>query len=477
MALIPEPSDWSPPERFDGFVVERPLGAGGMGRVFVGRDESLDRPVALKFIASEAPEPAERQRFLVEARAIARLSHPNVVGVYRIGEAGGVPYIAYELVSGQSLDRLARPLSWPVVLRLAAPFARGLEAAHAAGVLHRDIKLANVVLSERGEVKLIDFGLAKVQGLALVSADVAAPPAGAAANASSSFGAITSPKAETQGSRGLTRPGTVMGTPAYIAPEVWRGEPATARSDIFALGLVLYELLAGRLPHAGLDADRTGRYLVDNDVPPLRSVSPEIPESFAALVDRCVRRMPVQRYADATELRAELEQLQLVFLPASAGVDRIHIEPDRLAVAQSMSRIRDRLGELTERLYARMFELAPEIRALFPEDMGPQRQKLAHMLQLCVDGLGEPERLVPVLEDLGHRHRAYGVSEAHFDVLGRALQDALASLDDAWNAELERAWTRAFAFITSAMRRGLVSEAVTVVSGERATQPRGPAGE
>src|SRR4051812_42379183 len=153
---------WEPPAELDGFRVVRHLGRGGMGTVYLGHDDVLDRPVALKFLAAADPSAPARDRFLIEARAIARLQHPNVVGIYRVGEVSGRPYLAYELISGQSLDELPRPVPWPRALEVVLGIARGLSAAHRRDVLHRDIKPANVMLSDSGEVKLLDFGLAKL---------------------------------------------------------------------------------------------------------------------------------------------------------------------------------------------------------------------------------------------------------------------------------------------------------------------------
>src|SRR5262245_44633422 len=135
-----------PPAEFDGFRVVRALGRGGMGTVYLGHDTMLDRPVALKFIASPTPDQRARERFLLEARALARLQHPNVVGVYRIGEIDGRPYLAYEFVDGRALHLEAVPMTWRRALTIAVAVARGLAAAHRRGILHRDVKPANIVL-------------------------------------------------------------------------------------------------------------------------------------------------------------------------------------------------------------------------------------------------------------------------------------------------------------------------------------------
>ncbi|MCA9636439.1 MAG: serine/threonine protein kinase, partial [Myxococcales bacterium] len=154
--------DWSPPEEFDEYRLVRPLGRGSMGQVFLAQDRVLDRPVAIKFISSLTASENERERFLVEARAAARLHHPNIMAIYRVGELEGNPYLVCEYIHGKSLSELDLPLSWQQVHKLAIGLARGLANAHRHGVLHRDIKLANVMVDDNGEVKILDFSLAKL---------------------------------------------------------------------------------------------------------------------------------------------------------------------------------------------------------------------------------------------------------------------------------------------------------------------------
>ena len=452
--------EWSgPPASFDQFVIERELGKGGMGRVFRARDTTLDRPVALKFIAAADPSAQARARFLVEARAIAKLSHPNVVAVYRVGEVQERPYIAYEFVSGQSLDRLTLPLPWETTLRLAVGLAAGLDAAHREGILHRDIKPSNVVLSERGEIKLLDFGLAKLKGVIDESPEPELQPA------PSVPGGEPRAKSITAQTRNITRQGTIMGTPAYLAPELWWGEAASPRSDIWALGLVLHELLIGTLPHAALEGERMTFAIVERDMPSVHKLRPEVPASLSDIIDRCLRREASERFPSATELAKALDEVRTVFLPLTGALGAVQLEPERLAVAASLARMSSRMRTLTKRLYERLFAEHPALRVLFPDDLSALQDKLAHALNLSIDGLADPERLAPVLEDLGRRHARYGVVGEHFDALRIALLGALEEVDAAdWNPTLERGWKRAYAFISGAMRRGLVVEQKTVMS-------------
>ncbi len=451
---------WVPPSGFDQFTVLRPLGRGGMGHVYLGRDRALDRLVALKFISSRHPSDAVRERFLVEARAIARLSHPNVVSVFSIGEVAGRPYIAYEFVSGNSLDRIALPLAWQVALRLAVGAARGLEGAHREGILHRDLKPGNIILSERGEVKLLDFGLAKLDESPRLASSEPIP--------------VAAYDVEPEGNTvdALTRPGALMGTPAYMAPELWCGEPASQRTDVFALGLVFYELIAGKLPHGGFPSAEIARRLVEEDLPPVRSFAPELPESLGAVIDRAVRRDPAERFPSAAELRSALEEIQKIFLPTQSGAEPI--DKARLAVAASFYRVREQGDAFISSIYERLFAIEPAARALFPSDLSAQRQKLLHMFGLVLGAIAEPERLAPVLEDLGRRHLHYSVEPQHFRALEKALLGALEAHDAAWNDDVARGWQRSFSFIESAMTRGMSSEHNTVLTDDSGSLRRKP---
>ena len=288
-----------------------------MGQVYVGHDTLLDRPVAIKFIASVDPGRVERERFLVEARAIARLQHPNVVAIYRVGEIDGRPYLVYELVRGQSLDRIPVPLDWQLMLKLGIRLSRGLAAAHRRNVLHRDIKAANAVLAADGEVKLLDFGLAKLlDGVAridwLAMADVAPPRA---SSPSPDQTPVLEPADDISIARSrpsaleLTAPGAPMGTPVYMAPEIWKGDRATMRSDVYSMGVLLYYLCVGRPPHEADSVAELGARVTSVDAPALEQHVSGIDPGFAAVVNRCLARDPARRPASGDELREALERL------------------------------------------------------------------------------------------------------------------------------------------------------------------------
>lgn len=269
---------WVPPTEFDEFRLLRQLGHGGMGVVHLAHDVSLDRLVAIKFIDTKMPEEWARERFQIEARAIARLQHPNVVTLFRIGKIQEHPYLVSEYIIGQSLDALPRPLPWRRVLGIGVGLARGLVAAHRQGVLHRDLKPSNALLSRDGEVKLLDFGLAELVDAA----------------------------------QSRTGKRTIVGTPGYMAPEILLGASATPQSDIYALGLILKELCT-----TSKDADNEASTLstLSQDAPAPRAAelsSPfpsDIDPAFVALIERCLALNPAGRYASAEALREELERL------------------------------------------------------------------------------------------------------------------------------------------------------------------------
>jgi formylglycine-generating enzyme required for sulfatase activity/predicted Ser/Thr protein kinase len=281
---------WTPPAQVDEFLLERPLGRGGMGVVYLAYDTSLQRQVAVKFIADSQPKPWIQESFENEALVLAQIQHPNVVQVFRAGKVQGHPFIASEYISGSSLAELALPIPWRQALGLGLGLVRGLTAAHRRGVLHRDLKPSNILVTEAGEVKLLDFGLAE-----------RLEPEPDAAQSSSRV---------------------LAGTLAYMAPELLTGAPASVRSDIYALGLVLRELCTGVPP-------RSDTARVTEPEPPPAGHTPLLDPDFAAIIERCCARDPEARFASVEALGEALERLARAVepMPLAAGNPYRGLEP------------------------------------------------------------------------------------------------------------------------------------------------------
>jgi Leucine-rich repeat (LRR) protein len=267
--------------RLGPYRARRVLGAGGMGVVFLAEDVGLKRHVALKVMKPEAAaKPGARERFLREARAAAALEHENVVTIYQVGEEGGVPFIAMQWLKGQSLEERLKgggPLSVPEVLRLGQQIARGLAVAHAAGLVHRDVKPANLWLEpEGGRLKVLDFGLARA----------------------------------VQDDAQLTQSGAIVGTPAYMAPEQARRAKVGPRSDLFSLGAVLYRMCTGRLPFQGDGAMSMLLAVTHEEPPPVRDLAPAVPPALAELVMRLLAKDPAKRPAAAQEVADRLQAIE-----------------------------------------------------------------------------------------------------------------------------------------------------------------------
>jgi eukaryotic-like serine/threonine-protein kinase len=313
---IASSASWSPPAQIEEYRILRPLGRGAMGQVHLAEDSQLRRLVALKFV--EVPSPAARQRFFAEARALARLQHPNVVAVYRVGEVAGRPFLAYEYVRGKSFDRADKPIAAKEAMQIALALARGLAAVHRRGVLHRDIKPANAMISEEGEVKLIDFGVAELlpetaaqAGLPMQPEEPIKRPVSADPQATISLPRSAESAGDAVPSVATQQVGPIAraGTPLYWAPEIWRGEAPTPRADVYALGALLYELCAGHLPHDASDFALLRDRVTSTPAEPLGRAAPGVEAGFAAIVDRCLDRDPTRRFASGEALREAIEQL------------------------------------------------------------------------------------------------------------------------------------------------------------------------
>src|ERR1700682_364394 len=265
------------------------LGEGGMGAVYRGQDLSLGREVALKFLPPEmSAEPHARKRLLKEARAASILNHPNIATIYEVSESEQTPFIAMELVNGESLKQVLQRGALPPaqMLDVARQIAEGLHEAHQAGVFHRDVKPGNIMIDSRSRVKILDFGLAILAER-------------------EHTGNETEETLVTRTSTQYTTGGTVP----YVSPEQIRGEPTDARSDIFSFGVLLYECLTGRLPFRGPTSIDILHAILREPHTPLRGVLPEISLEWESLIDRCLVKSTGQRCASMKEALGALHRV------------------------------------------------------------------------------------------------------------------------------------------------------------------------
>ena len=272
------PGDLAAGSRLGPYVIDNLIASGGMGSVYRARDSRLDRPVALKVLAPSATTDAGRlARFEQEARTTARLSHPNIVAVYDVGSERGIPYVVSELLRGETLraqlDGGALPIR--VAVDYACDIAHGLVAAHDLDVVHRDLKPENIFITADGRVKILDFGLAKCRNETL--------------------------GVPTLNSSDSTQPGTILGTVGYMSPEQVRGVVTDARADIFSLGVILHEMIAGRPPFVRESAIETLYAILREDAAPLPHRDGLTPE-LEQVTRHCLEKMPAARFQSARDL-------------------------------------------------------------------------------------------------------------------------------------------------------------------------------
>jgi hypothetical protein len=272
-------------DRLGAYVIDQLLGSGGMGEVWRARDERLGRDVAVKVLLPYFSNDAERvRRFLQEARAASALNHSNVLTVYDVGEYGGSPYLVTECLEGEALRaRLAvRRLSVDEALDVGLQLSRGLAAAHARGIVHRDLKPENVFLSRDGRVKILDFGLAKLHDAAALGT-------------------------ETDETRSHTRHGVILGTVGYMAPEQSLGAEVDARADVFAVGALMYEMLAGRRAFQGVGPYETLNAVLTKEPPEISTINSEVTPALSTIVHRCLAKSASDRFTSAADLTPALE--------------------------------------------------------------------------------------------------------------------------------------------------------------------------
>src|ERR1035438_5315690 len=288
------------------YEIQSALGAGGMGEVYRARDARLNRDVAVKILpAAFSVDPERLQRFAQESRAAAALNHPNILSIYDIGNDRGAPYVVSELLEGEPLpDRLRNgALSSRKAIEYAQQIVRGLAAAHEKGIVHRDLKPENLFLTNDGHAKILDFGLAK---FTTSEADI-------------SDNAPTIQVA--------TEAGTVLGTAGYMSPEQVRGKAADPRSDIFAFGAILYEMLSGKRAFHGDSAADTMSAILKEDPPELAETNRNVSPALERIVRHCLEKNPAERFHSARDVAFNLEALTDISTSSRGGIRALPDEP------------------------------------------------------------------------------------------------------------------------------------------------------
>jgi Tol biopolymer transport system component len=307
------------------YEIQSPLGAGGMGEVYRARDTRLDRTVAIKVLASHlSSSPELKQRMEREGRAISSLNHPHICQLYDIGSQNGTDYLVMEFLEGETLAERLRKGAMPLaeVFKIGIAVAEALAVAHRSGIVHRDLKPGNVMLTAGG-AKLMDFGLAKPLGLQTTATGSGSAPSFTAA-ATLSGPSPLSP---------LTTAGSIIGTIQYMSPEQIEGKEADARSDIFAFGAVLYEMVVGKRPFSGKSQISLASSILESDPQPISTVKPQTPPAFEHVVTTCLQKNPEERYQTAHDIRLELQ-----WIAADRSTPAVAVAPP------ARSRIRELLG-------------------------------------------------------------------------------------------------------------------------------------
>jgi TolB-like protein/cytochrome c-type biogenesis protein CcmH/NrfG len=307
--------------RLGRYEIRSQIGAGGMGEVYLGEDTQLGRRVAIKLLPTEiVSDEQARKRLVREARAAATLDHPNICSIYEVGEEDGLSFIVMQYLEGETLDvRMKRKsLDLSESLSIATQVADALAEAHTHGIVHRDIKPQNIIITPRGQAKVMDFGLAK-----------AMPPTG-----------VVDTEANTRSL--LTTPGVVLGTVPYMSPEQVRGERIDARSDIFSFGVVLYEMLSGRQPFANDSAAATASAILTHEPLPLARYCTDVPDELQRIVRKCLEKDRERRYQTMRDVAIDLDNCRREHETAQATVSRGERMTGGVAVTTAASDVRKR---------------------------------------------------------------------------------------------------------------------------------------
>src|SRR5437773_10534750 len=275
--------------RLGRYEIRSKIGAGGMGEVYLAQDTKLDRKVAIKFLPeSLLTDERASKRLVREAQAAAKLDHPNICAIHEVGEEDGRRFIAMQYIEGETLDARikSKPLELKESLSLAAQIADALSEAHSHGIIHRDIKPGNIMITSRGQAKVMDFGLAKlIQSSEAVQSE-----------------------AETEAL--LSEPGAIIGTVPYMSPEQVRGDKIDARSDIFSFGVVLYEVFSGRQPFASGSATTTAAAILTHEPAPLARYCADMPDELQRIARKCLEKDRERRYQTMRDLAIDVENVR-----------------------------------------------------------------------------------------------------------------------------------------------------------------------
>jgi serine/threonine-protein kinase len=280
------------------------LGSGGMGEVFLAKDTRLDRTVALKVLPADLASDKERmRRFVQEAKTASALDHPNVAQIFEIGEADGIHFIAMQYIEGQTLDSISKgnQLESSQIIDIAIQAADALDAANAKGIIHRDIKAANIMINPRGQVKILDFGLAKFETKN-----------------------ISQPESSKLDTASGTSPGTIVGTVQYMSPEQALGKAVDNRSDIYSLGVVLYQLATSRLPFAGETPSDTLNRIINSQPTAIARLNYNIDPELERIIRKCMEKDPERRFQSAKELEIDLKNLKR---DSASGSEQSRVQP------------------------------------------------------------------------------------------------------------------------------------------------------
>jgi len=286
-------------KQFGHYIISSLIGAGGMGEVFLADDMQLDRQVALKILPEEFAGDAERmRRFVQEAKSASALNHPNIITIYEIGESGGTNYIATEFIGGETLTKKLAITALEISIQIAS----ALEAAHSAGIVHRDIKPDNVMIRADGYVKVLDFGIAKL------STDLGFGISDFGLNSEQT----ENPKSQIRNpkSAAATVPGMILGTPFYMSPEQARGLEVDTRSDIFSLGVMIYEMAAGSQPFAGGSVVDVIAAVLQSEPKPLAELVKDAPTELEWIIARALRKNREERYQTMKGFLGDLSRLR-----------------------------------------------------------------------------------------------------------------------------------------------------------------------